>query len=112
MPPYWQSRFNSDKVYTDSPYVSILPIFDDQNEVQQQDDHNDNDNMATYIELLVISLILLLPFLYETSHIFRYYFKFMVYYTVVSINAIILIPPMMLRPCDVKNLLWVLIFFP
>lgn len=61
--------------------------------------------MMTYVELFVISLILLLPFLYETSHIFRYYLKFAVYYAVVSINSIILIPPMLFRPCDVKNLL-------
>lgn len=107
MPPYWQIRINSDKVYTDYPYVSTLPISDDQDELQPQDEvqPKDENNMATYIELIVISLILLLPFLYETNHIFRYYFKFIVYYVVVSFNAIILIPPMLLRPCDVKNLL-------
>ncbi|XP_031636282.1 1-acyl-sn-glycerol-3-phosphate acyltransferase alpha [Contarinia nasturtii] len=65
------------------------------------------ENMAstTYFEIFVICLILLLPFLYETSHVFRYYFKFAVYYSIVSINSIILIPPMLFRPCDVKNLL-------
>lgn len=64
-------------------------------------------NMAptSYFEILAICLILLLPFLYETSHVFRYYFKFVFYYAVVSFNSIILIPPMLFRPCDVKNLL-------
>lgn len=69
----------------------------------------DTVNMAiastTYFEIFVICLILLLPFLYETSHIFRYYLKFGIYYSVVSLNSIILIPPMLYRPCDVKNLL-------
>lgn len=67
----------------------------------------DRVNMAstTYFEIFVICLILLLPFLYETSHVFRYYFKFCVYYSIVSLNSIILIPPMLFRPCDVKNLL-------
>lgn len=60
---------------------------------------------STYFELFVIFAILLLPFLYEASHSFRYYFKFGVYYVVVSINSFILIPPMILRPCDVRNLL-------
>lgn len=58
-----------------------------------------------YPEMCVICLILMLPFLYETSPTFRYYLKFLVYYLVVSFNSIILIPVFMLRPCDVKNLL-------
>ncbi|XP_037038270.1 1-acyl-sn-glycerol-3-phosphate acyltransferase alpha [Bradysia coprophila] len=61
---------------------------------------------STYLEMFIICLILLLPFLYETSHVFRYYFKFCIYYLVVSINSVILIPAMLFRPCDVKNLLW------
>lgn len=68
-------------------------------------DHHHTMTSATYFEIFVICMILLLPFLYETSHSFRYYFKYAVYYSVVSINSIILIPPMLCRPCDVKNLL-------
>lgn len=49
----------------------------------------------------------MLPFLYETNHIFRYYFKFLIYYGIVSFNSIVLIPAFLTRPCDVRNLLWV-----
>ncbi|XP_053951556.1 1-acyl-sn-glycerol-3-phosphate acyltransferase alpha isoform X1 [Anastrepha ludens] len=64
--------------------------------------------MTSYIELLVLFLLLLLPFpfFYENSHIFRYYFKFFIYYGIVSFNSIILIPAFLLRPFDVRNLLW------
>uniref|UniRef100_A0A1A9X580 1-acyl-sn-glycerol-3-phosphate acyltransferase n=1 Tax=Glossina brevipalpis TaxID=37001 RepID=A0A1A9X580_9MUSC len=62
--------------------------------------------MTTYIELVGLLIILMLPFLYETSHIFRYYFKFLIYYGIVSFNSIILIPAFLFRPCDVRNLLW------
>lgn len=62
--------------------------------------------MTSYVEMFFLCVILLLPFLYETSHVFRYYFKFCVYYGVVSFNAIILIPVMLFRACDVRNLLW------
>ncbi|XP_046802190.1 1-acyl-sn-glycerol-3-phosphate acyltransferase alpha [Lucilia cuprina] len=62
--------------------------------------------MTTYIELFGLMVLLMLPFLYETSHIFRYYFKFLIYYGLVSFNSIVLIPAFMCRPCDVRNLLW------
>ncbi|XP_011506220.1 PREDICTED: 1-acyl-sn-glycerol-3-phosphate acyltransferase alpha [Ceratosolen solmsi marchali] len=56
-------------------------------------------------EIIVVAFILLLPFLYETSRTFRYYFKFLMYYGTVMMNSVILIPVMMLRPRNVKNLL-------
>ncbi|XP_030243963.1 1-acyl-sn-glycerol-3-phosphate acyltransferase alpha [Drosophila navojoa] len=62
--------------------------------------------MSSYLELFGLFVLLMLPFLYETNHIFRYYFKFMLYYGIVSLNAIILIPAFLTRPCDVRNLLW------
>ncbi|KAJ8680848.1 hypothetical protein QAD02_016635 [Eretmocerus hayati] len=57
------------------------------------------------LELILVAFILILPFLYETSRTFRYYFKFFVYYAVVMLNAVILIPLMAFRPKNVKNLL-------
>ncbi|KAI8034379.1 1-acyl-sn-glycerol-3-phosphate acyltransferase alpha [Drosophila gunungcola] len=62
--------------------------------------------MSSFLELLGLFLLLMLPFLYETNHIFRYYFKFMMYYGIVSFNSIVLIPAFLTRPCDVRNLLW------
>ncbi|XP_067636298.1 1-acyl-sn-glycerol-3-phosphate acyltransferase alpha-like [Eurosta solidaginis] len=64
--------------------------------------------MATYIELFVLVMLLMLPFplIYENSPNFRYYFKFFIYYGIVSFNSIILIPAFLLRPFDVRNLLW------
>ncbi|XP_075156219.1 1-Acylglycerol-3-phosphate O-acyltransferase 1 [Haematobia irritans] len=62
--------------------------------------------MTSYIELFGLVVLLMLPFLYESSHIFRYYFKFLIYYGIVSFNSIVLIPVFLFRPCDVRNLLW------
>ncbi|XP_034934626.1 1-acyl-sn-glycerol-3-phosphate acyltransferase alpha [Chelonus insularis] len=59
----------------------------------------------SYLEIILVGFILILPFLYETSSTFRYYFKFLVYYGIVMANSIILIPIMMFRPGNVKNLL-------
>ncbi|XP_058803469.1 1-acyl-sn-glycerol-3-phosphate acyltransferase alpha [Phymastichus coffea] len=56
-------------------------------------------------EVLLVAFVLILPFLYETSRTFRYYFKFLMYYGIVMINAVILIPVMMFRSRNVKNLL-------
>ncbi|KAL5275420.1 hypothetical protein ACFFRR_001350 [Megaselia abdita] len=61
--------------------------------------------MDSYFELFCLFFILLLPFLYETNHTFRYYFKFAIYYGVVSFNSILLIPYFLIRPCSVLNLL-------
>nr|XP_014086572.2 1-acyl-sn-glycerol-3-phosphate acyltransferase alpha [Bactrocera oleae]XP_036232907.1 1-acyl-sn-glycerol-3-phosphate acyltransferase alpha [Bactrocera oleae]XP_036232908.1 1-acyl-sn-glycerol-3-phosphate acyltransferase alpha [Bactrocera oleae]XP_036232909.1 1-acyl-sn-glycerol-3-phosphate acyltransferase alpha [Bactrocera oleae] len=64
--------------------------------------------MTSYVELFVLFLLLMLPFpfFYENSHMFRYYLKFFIYYGIVSFNALILIPAFLLRPFDVRNLLW------
>ncbi|KAK2584649.1 hypothetical protein KPH14_006996 [Odynerus spinipes] len=55
-------------------------------------------------ELVLVGFILLLPFLYEASRTFRYYFKFLVYYGIVTFAAIVLIPVFLLRPRNIKNL--------
>ncbi|XP_066587088.1 1-acyl-sn-glycerol-3-phosphate acyltransferase alpha [Prorops nasuta] len=56
-------------------------------------------------EVVLVAFILILPFLYETSRTFRYYFKFLVYYGIVMCNAVLLIPLMAFRPGNVKNLI-------
>ncbi|XP_055609730.1 1-acyl-sn-glycerol-3-phosphate acyltransferase alpha-like [Uranotaenia lowii] len=62
--------------------------------------------MASYFEIFLICGIILLPICYETSQKFRYRFKFFVYYAVVLINSLFVIPAMMFRPKDVRNLIW------
>lgn len=62
--------------------------------------------IASWYEILLICGIILLPIFYETSHKFRYHFKFFVYYFVVMINSVILAPVMMFRAKDVRNLVW------
>lgn len=57
------------------------------------------------LEVILVVFIFVLPFLYETSRSFRYYFKFLMYYGIVMTNAVMVIPIMMFRPKDVKNLL-------
>lgn len=57
------------------------------------------------LEIIFISFILVLPFLYETSQAFRYYFKFFLYYGIIMANSIILIPFMLFQPGNVKNFL-------
>ncbi|CAG5095080.1 Similar to Agpat1: 1-acyl-sn-glycerol-3-phosphate acyltransferase alpha (Mus musculus) [Cotesia congregata] len=59
----------------------------------------------SYLEIILVGFILILPFLYETSSTFRYYFKFLLYYGIVMANSLILIPIMVFRPGNVKNLL-------
>ncbi|CAL1676801.1 unnamed protein product [Lasius platythorax] len=56
-------------------------------------------------EVILVGFILVLPFLYETSRTFRYYFKFLVYYGIVMVNAVLLMPLISLRPGNVKNFL-------
>ncbi|CAG9856602.1 unnamed protein product [Phyllotreta striolata] len=60
---------------------------------------------ATYTEIILASCILILPFLYESSHAFRYHLKFFLYYAIVMINSVILIPVYLFKPGNVKNLL-------
>ncbi|TGZ57144.1 1-acyl-sn-glycerol-3-phosphate acyltransferase [Temnothorax longispinosus] len=56
-------------------------------------------------EVILVGFILVLPFLYETSRTFRYYFKFLIYYGIVMVNAVLLMPVISLRPGNVKNFL-------
>jgi lysophosphatidate acyltransferase len=59
------------------------------------------------LELIVVVLLLALPFAYESSPKFRYYLKFSLYYGLVMTTAVFVIPVMMFRPGEVKNLLYV-----
>jgi len=63
--------------------------------------------LPTYLDVVVVAFVLILPFLYDTSRAFRYYFKFFIYYGIVMTTAVVVIPIMMCRPKDVKNLLYV-----
>ncbi|CAL7947964.1 unnamed protein product [Xylocopa violacea] len=56
-------------------------------------------------EVILVGFILVLPFLFEMSRTFRYYFKFLLYYGYVMMFSIILLPIMLLRPWNVKNLI-------
>ena len=58
-------------------------------------------------EVILVGFILVLPFLYETSRTFRYYFKFLIYYGVVMMTAVVLMPILSFRPGNVKNFLLV-----
>ncbi|XP_043475201.1 1-acyl-sn-glycerol-3-phosphate acyltransferase alpha [Leptopilina heterotoma] len=55
-------------------------------------------------EVILVAFILVLPFLYETSRTFRYYFKFSVYYGSVMFNSVLLIPFFCFRAFNVRNL--------
>lgn len=59
-------------------------------------------------EVILVGFILVLPFLYETSRTFRYYFKFLIYYGIVMVNSVLLMPAFSLRPGNVKNLVSVI----
>lgn len=68
-------------------------------------------NLSNYIimffsgEVLTIFALLLTPVLYEISRGFRYYFKFFTYYFIVMFISVLVIPVMLWKPRDVKNLL-------
>jgi lysophosphatidate acyltransferase len=63
---------------------------------------------ASYTEIILAGCILVLPFLYESSHVFRYHLKFLLYYGIVMLNSVILIPLFACRAGNVRNLLWVI----
>lgn len=54
---------------------------------------------------LALCILLILPFMYEMSHRFRYLFKFFMYYSVVMFNSVLFIPYMLCYPFDVRNLI-------
>lgn len=60
-------------------------------------------------ELILVGFILVLPFLYETSRTFRYYFKFLMYYGIVMFNAVLILPAISFRAWNVKNFLLVIL---
>lgn len=59
---------------------------------------------ASYTELILAGLILVLPFLYESSHVFRFYLKFFLYYVWVTCMAIIVTPLFAFNAKNVRNL--------
>ena len=61
--------------------------------------------LPTSLEVVLVAFMLILSFLYYTSRAFRYHFKFFIYYGIVMTTAVVVIPIMMCRPKDVKNLL-------
>lgn len=54
---------------------------------------------TSFIALLTVAL------LYDKSAKFRYYMKFAIYVMVCSCAALIMIPPSLFRPKDVRNVL-------
>ncbi|GAB0088880.1 1-acyl-sn-glycerol-3-phosphate acyltransferase [Sergentomyia squamirostris] len=60
--------------------------------------------MTSYFQLIILALLLLVPILYESSAVFRYYTKFCVYCIGISINSLILGPIFLMRPFNVRNL--------
>ncbi|RZC32146.1 1-acyl-sn-glycerol-3-phosphate acyltransferase alpha [Asbolus verrucosus] len=60
---------------------------------------------VSYTEIILAGCILTLPFLYESSHVFRYHLKFFLYYAIVMVNSLLLIPLFVFRPGNVRNLL-------
>ncbi|XP_063695528.1 1-acyl-sn-glycerol-3-phosphate acyltransferase alpha-like [Culicoides brevitarsis] len=61
-------------------------------------------SLNSYYELLVVILILSLIFLYDKSSVFRYYSKYFIYYTYISVEAVFMIPVFMLKARNVSNL--------
>ncbi|XP_039288067.1 1-acyl-sn-glycerol-3-phosphate acyltransferase alpha isoform X1 [Nilaparvata lugens] len=59
---------------------------------------------STSTEIFIIVIILIIPFLYESSKAFRYYLKFFLYYGIIMLTSIIVIPIMIWHPRDVRNL--------
>ncbi|XP_018323781.1 1-acyl-sn-glycerol-3-phosphate acyltransferase alpha-like [Agrilus planipennis] len=58
-----------------------------------------------YLKILLVGFILLLPFLYESSQYFKYYFKFALYYLLVGYVSLVMIPVFLFKPRNVHNLL-------
>uniref|UniRef100_A0A1B6IBR7 1-acyl-sn-glycerol-3-phosphate acyltransferase n=1 Tax=Homalodisca liturata TaxID=320908 RepID=A0A1B6IBR7_9HEMI len=61
--------------------------------------------MSLVGESLTIFIFLIVPIMYELSRGFRYYFKFFVYYFIIMLTSVVVIPIMMWKPKDVKNLI-------
>ncbi|XP_014259114.1 1-acyl-sn-glycerol-3-phosphate acyltransferase alpha [Cimex lectularius] len=61
--------------------------------------------MMTLSEFVSVFVFLLMPILYEHNRVFRYYFKFFVYYGFIMITSIIVIPIMIWKPRNVENLI-------
>lgn len=53
---------------------------------------------------LLLLAIFLLPILYEGSPAFRYHFKIVMYYVLLSTHSVLLIPIFIFRGRDVRNL--------
>uniref|UniRef100_A0A1B6E5F2 1-acylglycerol-3-phosphate O-acyltransferase n=1 Tax=Clastoptera arizonana TaxID=38151 RepID=A0A1B6E5F2_9HEMI len=61
--------------------------------------------MASNIEIFCLIFMLLIPIFYETNNAFRYYFKFFLYYGIIMLTSIVVMPVMIWRPGNVENLI-------
>ncbi|XP_044756617.1 1-acyl-sn-glycerol-3-phosphate acyltransferase alpha-like [Coccinella septempunctata] len=61
--------------------------------------------VESYLKIFLTSCLLILPLLYKTSHVFRYYAKFSIYILFCTINAVYLTPFFCLRPRHIRNFL-------
>lgn len=59
----------------------------------------------TMLELILIFILLALPVLYEHNYVFRYYFKFFIYYGLIMVTSVVVIPVMIWKPKNVENLM-------
>lgn len=63
------------------------------------------DHLMSPGEFLGVSVFLVLPVLYEYSQVFRYYFKFFIYYGLIMLTSVLVIPIMIWKPRNVENLI-------
>uniref|UniRef100_A0A0N7ZDG4 1-acyl-sn-glycerol-3-phosphate acyltransferase n=1 Tax=Scylla olivacea TaxID=85551 RepID=A0A0N7ZDG4_SCYOL len=61
--------------------------------------------LASEYTNVLVAVVMVTSFLYEFSHRFRLYLKFMLYYTMVMVTSVLCIPFIIWRPGDVRNTL-------
>ncbi|KAK8377119.1 hypothetical protein O3P69_013634 [Scylla paramamosain] len=61
--------------------------------------------LASEYTNVLVAVVMVTSFLYEFSHRFRLYLKFMLYYTMVMVTSVLCIPLIIWRPGDVRNTL-------
>lgn len=61
--------------------------------------------LASEYTNVLVAAVMVTSFLYEFSHRFRLYLKFMLYYTMVMVTSVLCIPFIIWRPGDVRNTL-------
>lgn len=58
----------------------------------------------SYCEPIIVLGLLILPFLYDLSEKCRYYFRFALFYTILMVNSVILIPWLLYKPFERSNI--------